>query len=91
MREARLKTGLSTSRVQVQACRRKPASTYKGRVKAPGIPRRCAGGAPGRRHRPGGEPCVEASRASAGGSQYPTRPSPRWCELAGFCFVRAAE
>ena len=88
-REARHKTSLSTSRVQVQAGRRKPASTHKGRAEAPGIRRRRAGGVPGRRHRHGGEPCVEAGRASAGGSQYPTRPRLR--ELAGFCFTRAVE
>ena len=90
-REAWRKTGLSKSRVQVQAGRRKPALTYKGRAEDPGIRRRRVGGVPGRRHRPGREPCVEASRASAGGSQYPTRPSPRLCELAGFCFARAVE
>ena len=33
----------------------------------------------------------EASRASAGGSRHPTSRSPRWSELAGFCFARAAE
>ena len=89
--EARRKTGLSTSRVEVLAGRQNPASTHKGRVEVPGIPRRCAGGVPGKHHQLGREPYVEASRASAGGSRHPTSRSPRWSELAGFCFARAAK
>ena len=63
-REARRKSGLSTSRVEVWTDKQKPALTLSSCVEIPGIRGRCAGGVLGEYLPLGEETCVVASAGS---------------------------